>query len=189
MKNWLIMMLALAATALVVPLNCMAQGSNLVYNGGFEGPADNGQPKDWLVNISRGTEAEVSLDSVEKHSGSNSLKILVKPPGGRVIVYLDETGAAPVSPGATYEASCWIKTRSLDYNPFREAPAFRLNFGPQRLRPGKIADLINLIGKTSDWTKITMATAVPQGSNRLHLDFIFTNGTAWIDDIAVRKVE
>ncbi len=188
MKHSLITVLALLAIALG-PLTGIASGANLIYNGGFEGPAENGQPRYWQISTSRGTEAEAGLDSSEKHSGEQSLKISITPPGGRVIVYLDKAGASAITPGVAYEASCWIKTRNLDYNPYHEAPSFRFNFRPQRIRAGTVADLLNRLESTSDWTRLSIQAAAPEGSNQIHLDFVLTNGTVWIDDIEVKRLE
>lgn len=166
-----------------------AAGANMLYNGGFEGPVESGQPKGWKTTINRNTTAEISLDSREKYSGQQSLKIAITPPGGRVIVYLDKAGAAPITPGSTYEASCWIRTQNLDYNRFHEAPAFRLNFRPQRIRPGKLVDLINKLQGTSGWVQISQKATALENSSRIHLDFVLTSGTIWIDDVEVRRVQ
>lgn len=166
-----------------------AAGANMLYNGGFEGPVENGQPKGWKTTVNRNTTAEISLDSLEKHSGQQSLKVAITPPGGRVIVSLDDTGAAPVTQGQSYEASCWIKTRNLDYNRFHEAPAYRLNFRPQRIRPGKMVDLINKLQGSSGWVQISQKATAPANSSRIHLDFVLTSGTVWIDDVSVQRAE
>lgn len=187
MKKQLITVLVCMAIALVSPTGAI--GANMLYNSGFEGPVDNGYPRGWTININRGTEAEISLDTGETHSGENALKVAITPPGGRVIVSLDDAGAAPITPGQTYEASCWIKTRNLDYNRFHEAPAFRLNFRPQRIRPGKMVDLINKLQGTSDWVQISQKATAPANSSRIHLDFVLTSGTVWIDDVEVRRVQ
>jgi hypothetical protein len=188
MKKQLTTALAWMAIVLISSAGSAA-GANMLYNGGFEGPVENGQPKGWKTTVNRNTTAEISLDSLEKHSGQQSLKVAITPPGGRVIVYLEEAGAAPITPRAIYEASCWIKTQNLDYNRFHEAPAFRLNFRPQRILPGKIVDLINKLQGTSGWVQISQKATAPENSNRIHLDFVLTSGTVWIDNAEVRRVQ
>ncbi|MBS0014322.1 MAG: hypothetical protein KFF46_10160 [Desulfobacterales bacterium] len=186
MKKYLIAVLAYMTIAGIFP--AAAAGANILYNGGFEGPVDNGSPGGWKITVNRGTEAEIALDSGDTHSGENALKVAITPPGGRVVVYLDEAGAAPITPGAAYEASCWIRTQNLDYNRFHEAPAFRFNFRPQRIRPGKLVDLINKLQGTSGWVQISQKATAPENSSRIHLDFVLTSGTVWIDDVEVRRL-
>lgn len=160
--------------------------ANLLYNGGFEFQADNGRPEGWQINVMRGTKAEIGFDEEEKHGETQSLRISIKPPGGRVTLYLDKGGAAAAEPGKDYEASFWIRTRNLDYNQFHEAPAFRFNFRPRRNRPGSVIDLISQLEGASGWTRLSARSTAPPGSNRFHIDFILTSGTVWIDDVEIR---
>ncbi len=164
--------------------------SNLAGNGGFEIKAEDNLPEGWQVDIARQTKAEITLDENEKHSGNYSLKISVAPPGGRVFISLKEDAAGYITPDNTYKASFWIKSKDLDYNRFSQAPAFRLNFRPQRSRPGSVADLIAEIKGNTDWTKVTLnSPPAPQNSNRIHVDMIITKGTVWIDDIRIREAD
>ena len=175
-------------TAVALPANVFC--ANLIENGGFESKASDTRPEGWELNISRNTEAKSAFDTAEKHSGEYSYRISVSPPGGRAVLYIDEAAAGTVTPGNVYEATFWVKAEGLDYNRFREAPAFRLNYSPERARPGGIVDLMAKLEGKSGWTQMTVqAPKAPANSNRIHIDFIVTQGTLWIDDIQVREVE
>lgn len=178
------------AAIIITALPCAAYSQNLVGNGGFEQVGTNNLPEGWKVNIARDTEAEVTLDENEKHSGSRSLKIYVAPPGGRVVVYIDESISGSVIPGTTYESTAWVKTENIDFNRFTQAPAIRINYRPQGVRPGGVIDLIAKTKGVSDW--VELKTDVPPAlvrSRRIHIDIIMTQGTLWVDDIEVRPVE
>ncbi|MFW6052838.1 MAG: hypothetical protein ACOC8I_02900 [Desulfosalsimonas sp.] len=178
------------AAIIITALPCAAYSQNLVENAGFEQMGTNNLPEGWKVNIARNTEAEVTLDENEKHGGNRSLKIHVDPPGGRVVVYIDESISGPVTPGITHEATVWVKTENIDFNRFTQAPAIRVNYRPQRVRPGGIIDLIAKTKGLSDW--IELKTEIPPAltnSRRIHVDIIMTKGTLWIDDLEVKAVE
>ncbi|MBS3731368.1 MAG: hypothetical protein KGY42_00550 [Desulfobacterales bacterium] len=163
---------------------------NLIENGGFEVKASETLPEGWKLNVSRKARAETVFDATEKHSGDFSYRISVDPPGGRAVLYIDEAATGTVIPGKTYEATFWAKTENLDYNRFHEAPAFRINYAPQRARPGGVIDLMAKLAGRSGWTQLTVqAPEAPQNSDRIHIDVIITQGTLWIDDIQVRQVE
>ncbi len=175
-------------TAVVLPANVFC--ANLIENGGFEKKASETLPEGWKLNTSRNTEAKYAFDAAEKHSGKYSYRISVPPPGGRAVLYIDEAAAGTVIPGNVYEATFWVKSENLDYNRFHEAPAFRLNYSPERARPGGIVDLMARLEGKSGWTQLSVqAPKAPQNSNRIYIDFIVTQGTLWIDDIRVRPVE
>ena len=167
-----------------------ASCENLIENGGFEVKASETRPEGWKLNVSRNAQAEAAFDATEKHSGDYSYRISVEPPGGRAVLYIDEAATGTVIPGNVYEATFWIKAENLDYNRFHEAPAFRINYAPQRARPGGVIDLMAKLEGGSGWTQMTIqAPEAPVKSNRIHVDVIVTQGTLWLDDIRVRQVE
>lgn len=175
---------------IITVLPCAAYSQNLVENGGFEQIGTNNLPEGWKVNIARNTEAEVTLDENEKHAGNRSLKIYVAPPGGRVVVYIDESISGSVTPGTTYESTVWVKAENVDFNRFTQAPVVRVNYRPQRVRPGGVIDLIAKTKGTTGW--LELKTDVPPAlanSRRIHVDIIMTKGTLWVDDIEVRAAE
>ena len=163
---------------------------NLIENGGFEVKASETLPEGWKLNISRKARAETAFDATEKHSGDYSYRISVEPPGGRAGMYIDEAATGTVIPGNVYEATFWVKAENLDYNRFHEAPAFRINYAPQRARPGGVIDLMAKLESASGWTQMKIqAPEAPVKSNRIHIDVIVTQGTLWLDDIRVRQVK
>ncbi|MFP4193474.1 MAG: hypothetical protein ACLFMN_03140 [Desulfobacterales bacterium] len=175
---------------ILAALPCTAFSQNLIENGGFEQLGANNLPEGWKVNISRNAEAEVEVDENEKHSGDRSLKIFVAPPGGRVIVYMDESISGPVTPGMPHEATIWVKTENIDFNRFSQSPAIRVNYQPQRTKPGGVLSLIAKTKGVSEWMELK--TDVPPAltnSRRIYIDIVMTKGTLWVDDIEVRPVE
>ncbi len=167
-----------------------AFSENLIENGDFESKGADNLPAGWKVNKSRGTEAEVVLDKEEKRSGNQSLRISVEPPGGRVFVYLDKDLSEPLTPGTPHEATFWVKTEDIDYNQYRQAPAVRMNYRPQRIKPGGVIDLIAKTKGVTDWIKFKIQTPPAlKNSRHIHFDILMTRGTLWIDGIEVRAVQ
>ncbi|MFW6080595.1 MAG: hypothetical protein ACOC7W_01690 [Desulfosalsimonas sp.] len=182
---------ALIMTVLIAAiLPGTAFSENLIENGDFESRGADNRPEGWKVNVARGTDGEVVLDTDEKRSGSQSLRISVDPPGGRVVVYLDDELSSPLTPGLPHEATFWVKTENIDYNQFRQAPAVRMNYRPQRVKPGGVADLIAKTRGVTDWLKLKIQTPPAlKNSRQIYFDILMTSGTLWIDDIKVRAVQ
>ncbi|MFP4649405.1 MAG: hypothetical protein ACLFML_00555 [Desulfobacterales bacterium] len=180
----------LLTVLIVAMLPGAAYSENLIENGDFESQGADNRPEGWKVNKSRGTEAEVVLDKDEKRSGDRSLRISVEPPGGRVVVYLDDELSSPLTPGVPHEATFWVKTENIDYNQYRQAPAVRMNYRPQRIKPGGVIDLIAKTKGVTDWIKFKIQTPPAlKNSRQIHFDILMTSGTLWIDAIEVRAVQ
>jgi len=167
----------------------LCKSKNLVYNGGLEHKKTEELPSGWLTKIYRGTSAEFSFDDVEKHSGTYSYKIKIKPPGGCVLLYLDKN-IDNITPGKSYQLTLWLKTQNIGYSPNFIAPAIRYNFGPGRARiqPFPVIDLMSEMKGVGGWKQLTMINKAPLGSKVITLDFMITKGTVWIDDVEIIEV-
>lgn len=161
---------------------------NIVYNGNFEKKGTDNLPEGWKVLVDRGTKATTGYDDTVKHGGNFSYKISIAPPGGRVVFYPDTKMLKPIKPGTKYQLSLWIKTARLDYNQFFVAPAARFNFLPARVSPAPTIDLMEAMKGVTGWKKLTVSATAPSGAKNITIDFIFTKGTVWLDDIDVEPV-
>ena len=163
--------------------------SNIVYNGDFEKKGVDNLPNGWKILVDRGTKVTTGYDDTEKHAGNFSYKISIAAPGGRVVFYPDPALLKPVTPGTTYQFSMWIKANNLDYNQFFVAPAARFNFLPVRVSPSPTIDLMESLKGVKGWKKLTVSATAPSGAKNITLDFIFTKGTVWLDDITVEPAK
>ena len=174
---------------LIAAIQSIAFGINLVENGSFEEIRADNSPAGWTWVLARNTQAEFSFDEAERIQGSHSLKITVKDNTGQVNLMPEATAMATPQPGATYELSLWIKTRDLNYNRFMVTPAVRFNFRPSRVRPTPLFNLMDDVGSTSDWNKLTMQITAPDDAREFILDMIITKGTVWIDDVSLTRID
>jgi carbohydrate binding protein with CBM4/9 domain len=165
----------------------LCKSKNLVYNGGFELKKTEELPSGWLTKIYRGTSAESSFDDVEKHSGTYSYKIKLKPPGGSALLYLDKN-IGNIKPGKSYQLTLWIKTQNIGYSPNFIAPAVRYNFAPKKVHPYPTIDLMAEMKGKNGWVQLTMTNTAPPGAKEITLDFMITKGTIWVDDVEITEV-
>ena len=171
----------------VSPGFCKAK--NLVYNGGFEQKKTEKLPSGWLVKTYRGTSAEAAFDDFEKHSGTYSYRIKVKPPGGSVLLYIDKK-IGNIKPGKNYQLSLWVKSKNIGFSPNFIAPAIRYNFGPgsARIQPFPTIDLMSEMKGVDGWKQLTLTNTAPPGAKVITLDLMITKGTIWIDDVEIIEV-
>ncbi len=161
---------------------------NLVYNGGFEEKKSENLPTGWNIKISRGTSTEFRFDETEKHSGSYSFMINIKPPGGSATFY-NETTIDNVKPGKTYRLSVWVKAKNLGFSPNFIAPAIRFNFKPERVVPVPTIDLMSEMKGAEGWKNLTFITIAPPNGHSITFSLLLTNGTLWIDDLEIVEVD
>ncbi|MDR2849555.1 MAG: carbohydrate binding domain-containing protein, partial [Verrucomicrobiota bacterium] len=84
-------------------------GANLVPNASFE-TAENGCPAGWRWDP-RNTDAALTFDTAEPHSGRAAIKITNGTAfGAHVYATLWLAQAAPVKPGTRYTLSAFVKT-------------------------------------------------------------------------------
>ena len=167
----------------------LCKSKNFVYNGGFEHKKTEKLPSGWLVKTYRGTSAESSFDDIEKHSGTYSYKIKVKPPGGSVLLYLDKK-IGNINPGKNYRLSLWVKSKNIGFSPNFIAPAIRYNFGPGRARiqPFPVIDLMSEMKGVVGWKQLTLTNIAPPGAKVITLDLMITKGTVWVDDVEITEL-
>lgn len=158
----------------------------LIYDEGFEKKTLDNIPEGWEFKIDPKTQTEYGFDGAEKRNGNYSYKIDIPSPGGRATFSKIDT-VKKIRPGKKYEASLWLKVKNLGYSPNFIAPAFRFNTQP-RLKPMPTMDLIYLMKGETGWKNLTLTIVPPPGATEMNLDFIFTRGTVWIDDIQIFEV-
>ena len=174
---------------LIATIHSTAFGTNLVENGNFEQSREDASPAGCTWVLARNTQAEFSLDEAERIQGSHSLKISVKDDTGQVNLMPEATAMATPQPGATYELSLWIKTLDLTYNRIMVTPAVRFNFRPTHVRPTPMFNLMDDVGSTRDWEKLTMQITAPDDAREFIFDMIITKGTVWIDNVSLTRID
>ncbi len=163
-------------------------GANLIKNGNFETITPDMTPSGWKLTPARNTEFDYSFDSGDKISGSRSLKVSVQNPIGFVTLSPENKADAP-EPGEKYELVLWIKAENLDYSQTMVTPAVRLDFRPTRTRPMTMIDLITDMESNAGWQELSLQVTAPNDAQRFVFDIILTQGTVWIDDISLTKIE
>jgi hypothetical protein len=166
----------------------LCQAKNLVANGDFETKKTDTQAEGWLTKTYRGTSAEFAFNDAEKHGGAFSYMIQINPPGGSVLLYL-ENEITRITPGKKYQLSVWVKAKGLGYSPNFIAPAIRVNYKPSRLSPVPTIDLMLEMKGENNWKNLTLVTVAPPDAKEITLDFLLTKGTIWIDDVEITEVE
>lgn len=161
--------------------------TNIVPNGGFETKKTDTLPAGWTTKIHRGTSAEFSFNSAEKHGGAQSYVVKVNPPGGSLLLFPEGTMSG-VTPGKKYQLSVWLKAKDLGYSPNFIAPAIRLNYKPTRLSPVPTIDLMLEMKGETGWKNLKLTTVAPPDAKEVTLDFLMTNGTVWIDDVEITEI-
>ncbi len=165
----------------------LPQTDNLLYNGGFEKKKTDNIPEGWEIKQYRGTSAEFGFDNAEKHSGDYSYRIKLNAPGGSFLLY-PEHFIGNIKPGKTYQVSVWVKAKNLGYSPNFIAPAIRFNFRPDRLVPVPVVDLMFTMKGETEWKNLVLTGTAPPNADVITLDFLFTNGTVWLDDVVIKEV-
>lgn len=187
MKRRLITMLLMGM--LIVAIQGVCYGQNLLENGDFEEVGLDLAPAGWSLTPSRDTEVEFSYDENDKVSGSHAFKINIQNPAGRVTLMPEYASIASPEPGQTYELSFWIKAENLDVNSMMVTPVVRLNFKPTRTRPTPMLDLVADIDKDGQWQELSLQATAPDDAEHLILHIQLTQGTVWLDDITIEPVE
>lgn len=191
--------------------------NNLVRNGDFEyapaftaatntggvwvdgtaaGSTASSSPYGWgTVAILGGSTAE--FDSVEKHSGSYSLKC-VSPASSSLDVRYGAKGSAasnapysiPVSPLTSYTFTCWFKTSVT--TPGSGAVGCRVNLVERTGAYGfVVANNVTEIFTTTGWTSYTLTITTSATTAYLLPSVLVGDGTqtratiAWLDDITL----
>lgn len=154
-------------------------GPNLLPNPGFEKiDADRNMPADWMSRTYQG-EANQVVDRKEARSGKRSLRI-------NAPVGADSSAFAKVTlePNTDYRLSGWVKTKGLS-----GARGAQLNVHEIQ---GENSARTNGIRKNNDWTLLEVDF---NSGNRTQvtINCLFggwgqSKGTAWWDDVAIRKV-
>ncbi len=168
-------------TLVAIAMACMAAGQpNLVRNPGFEQVGPDGKAIGWDYS----TEV-YQVDDTVAHTGRRSLRYHNTDPGR----YLLCTQQLPLKPGAFYEFSVWVKTQGIRGKD--SGATICIEFADSQG---------NYIGGTyprgikgdRDWTLIkAISRRVPENAASSHVTLYVRRqmtGTAWFDDVVVRRV-
>ncbi len=164
-------------------------GANLLQNGDFESINPDMTPAGWVLSPARNTEVNVTFDAGDKMAGSRSLKINVQNPPGRINLLPEKGAIGAPEPGKTYELALWIKAENLEGSALMVVPSIRLNFRPTRVQPMPMVDLLRDFKTNAGWQEISMKATAPDGAREFLLDIMLTQGTVWLDDITLKKID
>ena len=150
-------------------------------NGGFE-HTESGLPVNWLVytpaTIPTG-DYELLFDRTDFKEGAQSLKFLVhecSSTGGWHSPGI--TQQYPVTPGASYLISFWIKSEDSDW-----VVAYA-GVAPKTGAPYEIVDSSNATGDS--WHRVERQYTIPQEYKEIRFELtIRSPGTVWIDDVRI----
>lgn len=164
-------------------------GENLIKNGSFEDINPDMTPVGWTISTSRNTEIDLSFDAADKISGNRSLKISVLSPAGFATLLPEKASIGAPVPGKKYQLTLWVKAENLDYSQTMVTPAVRLDFRPTRTRPMHMIDLITDREPGAGWQELRLEVTAPKDAQRFIFDILLTQGTVWIDDISLTRID
>ncbi|MBE3583173.1 MAG: carbohydrate binding domain-containing protein [Limnochordaceae bacterium] len=182
-----------AGLGLVTPM--VRAADNLLVNPSFEIDKDaNGVPDGWKVEWQWASAPNrVVLDSSVHQEGSRSVRVdlldpSVAPPwGGRM--YQD----VPVTPGATYQFSGWLKLQGWQAATQKEGLGFRAweqyDDGSWNDVPFYLSD--ELFTGDFDWRQFTTTIEIPSNVKTLRIA-LWSNpgtGTAWWDNLELVRIK
>ncbi|MFA7052548.1 MAG: beta-galactosidase [Kiritimatiellia bacterium] len=165
----------LAPGAARLTLEAFDPGKNLVSNGSFENAAT-GIPTGWLWDR-RNTDATLTLDTQNPHTGRASVKITNGTAfGAHVFGTLWLADPIPVKPNTRYTYSAFIKTGAAD-------PGVWIGGGE-----GWLVRLV-LPATRSRWQRIsrTFVTGERETSFQLRICTDRPTEAVWIDDLSLRE--
>ncbi len=153
-------------------------------NGGFE-HTQSGLPVNWLVyspsTIPTG-DYELLFDQADFKEGTQSLKFLVHECSSTGGWY--SPGIAqeyPVTPGASYLISFWIKNQGSEWV---------VQFAGVAPKTGAPYEIIDSSNVTADsWRRVERQYTIPQKYKSIRFELtIRSPGTVWIDDVRIEPV-
>ncbi|WP_295566234.1 hypothetical protein [uncultured Stenotrophomonas sp.] len=173
--------LAQSITTINATLPAMiAQGSNMVVNGGWQSGRDVGWSYDSATMVVAPTEGRAG-GACFRADGANGVRRATA--NGSVASGRDVT----VSPGRKYRYGCWYKT-TADFNGTADNSKLRLATQADALIGGATPFLP---GKT-EWTYVGLVYTVADSTSITALRLMFTMnhtiGTLWVDDVSLEEV-
>jgi hypothetical protein len=159
-------------------------------NPGFESknPGEGGNPEGWVAIQHAGAESyDFALDSGQKHSGTQSMRIKKIGPEiyGTIMQVLDGARYA----GKTVRLSAWIRTEAI---PDGRNPGAGLVLAALRGGAFLAHDFMSRsrVRGTTDWQRYTVELKLPPATTRLELGAMLEGaGTLWVDDFELEVVE
>jgi tetratricopeptide (TPR) repeat protein len=157
--------------------------ASVLWNGGFESGFRNSGYAWFFDANTRGVQ--IQLDSREKHSGSQSLRLTFD--GKSDINFADVCHVVPVAPLATYKFSAWVQTRELTTD---QGLRFRIQSTDQGGTPVFTSD----VRGTQTWTEVEIPWSADAGAYEAQVCIARLpsdqpdnriRGAAWVDDVSL----
>ena len=161
-------------------LRLYASPDNLVVNGGFDHEILNAG-FDWRYSARPG--AAVALDSSQTYRSTESLLITYSGSA-------DDAGIwqyVPVTPGASYVASAWVRSEELDS---ADGPRLAIYDGYKNIEYGHSEETLG----TSSWHRVATTFSVPPGVTLVSIRFSRQPaetrivGRFWVDDVRMSQI-
>jgi hypothetical protein len=158
------------------PVEPAQQYPNLVPNADVEAQPD-------AVYYTHGT-GSFSWASDQSVSPTHSLKIVSAQPPGGLARWMTHTDAIRAIPGASYDASAWLKTNAVSQH--AELAITFWAAGGNYL--GVTASSAQTPTGTTDWTEVTAHATAPAGSAFVRVELrLYGPGTLWADNLSLSK--
>ncbi len=157
-----------------------ASGENLVENPSFEQVQD-GKPVGWSM-----PEAVYSLTDEVARTGELSLKYVNEDPDRYVMC----TQALDLEPGKRYEVLAWVRTQNVQGEDYGASVCVEWNDAQGNYLGGYYPS--GRKGDTPEWTRVGGVTGrIPENAAEFRVICYVRKemtGTAWFDDVSVRRV-
>jgi uncharacterized protein GlcG (DUF336 family) len=185
-----VLLLSCVAISTTVAQNASSTASaaagpaNLAQNPGMEQMLSGDKLQSWdLLNI--GAPAELAVDTAEKHSGKQSVRVSAKE------VTRSYARSAPilVAPGEKLTCSMWVKVKDVPAEQGTVIAIAEFTRGEGGRPKPEVAKIgtAKVGPDANDWQKLSGTVEVPADMQvmRLRLGFSYSFGTTWWDDVTV----
>jgi len=150
---------------------------NLIVNSGFEGNFLGWSQGDLRLG------AEYVIDSLESHSGNNSVRIL----GGPQFPYGNIANYPRIKNSTTYYASAWVRTEDDD---LFSNPQLELFFFDSEKRTAGSRKYSSGDYQSGEWFLLELVVTTPKNAEFGHLALLGSpSQNIWFDDIALIEID
>lgn len=118
----------------------------------------------------------------QAHSSAHALRVVSGQPSGATARWMTIIPAIPVTPGAAYDVSAWMKVQDVNHGNAQLVVTF-WSAARAYVAGSAYASPATITG-TTDWTQLALAARAPAGSAFMRIEFRLTGpGTMWADDV------
>lgn len=156
-----------------------------IANGGFEDEIKSAGQNVFEWQIADGTKPQIGPNNTEKHGGNLSLLIIFNSPDGKDFREVSQIVAVETGRRYEFEAFCRSQLKA----------SATLKWEITDAADGKVLAATGAISSVADWTSLTTAFTVPEGTEAVNVRLAREScaglicpisGSVWFDDFSIR---